>query len=93
MNTEQMSAAAIAQVPVVFLAVTPGIESVLSIKGESEAQRARYARDAAAGISLLIGALMAIVAKDATPFLFAVVATAAMFFVYEKLITVQVGEK
>ena len=89
MENVSVTTAAIAQVPVVFLAVTPGIEKVLKVDNETDAAVVRHTYTVAAGISIFIGTCLAIVARDATPLLFTLATVAVMVLVLEHLTTMQ----
>ncbi len=85
------TAIAVAQVPAVFLGIMPSAETMINTASESEALKVKFARDIAAAVSLSIGLLLSWVSRDSAPFIFAMIATAIMFYVVDHMNNAQIG--
>lgn len=93
MDDRQITASAIAQVPLVFLAIVPSMNELVKIDNQASADIARYSRDIAAVVAIGIGAALAALAHSPLPFVVSLAMTAVMYVIVEKMVTVQIGEK
>ena len=87
-----ITAAAVLQVPVVFTAMTPTAETILGVRTAQGATKVQHSVTIAAVVSLGIGCVLSIVARDGTPFLATAAVTILMVALCDRMTRAQYSD-